>query len=163
MKLIGTPKEISAELWNLPQDKKYELREFRPARTTKENAYFHRLVGLLAKGEHAPESEIKNEMVRAFGNHELVRDEDGKPVYKILPDDGKWKRDEVYHYYPTEYTDTFRGIEVRAFVILKGTRTYNTAEMAYLIACTRDECLGCGIPLEEVETPEEAALFGRRK
>lgn len=158
---VGTPRQIQAVMWDLPEDKRYELREFKEKRTAKENSYFHRLVGLLAKGEEVSFAEKKNELIRYYGNNELIRDEEGKPEYKILPDDDSWKKDEIYHYYPTSYTDEFRGIKVRAFVMLKGTSTYNTAEMAELIKCTRNECEGCGIPREEYETFEERRLFQR--
>lgn len=158
---VGTPRQIQAIVWDLPEDKRFELREFKEGRTAKENRYFHRLVGLLAKGEEIPFAEKKNELIRSYGNHELIRDSEGKPEYKILPDDEAWKRDEVYHYYPTSYTDEFRGMKVRAFVLLKGTSTYNTAEMADLIKATRNECEGCGIDRSEYETLEERELFLR--
>ena len=161
MIFVGTPKQLLGIIWDLVPDKKYTISEYKSARTSKENRYFHRLVGLLADGEQMPFAEKKNELIRSYGNHELVRDEEGKPVYKILPDDDEWKKDEIYHYFPTEYTDDFRGIQMRAFVLLKGTSTYNTSEMAHLIQCTRNECIGCGISQEEIETPDEKAMFMR--
>lgn len=158
---VGTPKQIATLVWNLDGGKLYEVREHKETRTAKENRYFHRLVGLLARGEEIPFAEKKNELIRSYGNHELLRGDDGKPEYKILPDDDAWKRDEVYHYYPTSFTDEFRGMKVRAFVMLKGTSTYNTTEMAELIKATRNECEGCGIPRDEYETLEERELFLR--
>ena len=140
-------------------DKLYDLKEHEQKRGLQANAYFHRLVGLLAHGNGARFYEVKNEAIIQYGNHEFLRGPDGKLLYDILPDDGRWKRSVTEHYLPTDYTDEFRGVKVRAFVRLKGTHTYNTKEMYELIQGVRNECLGSGIPLEEVETFEERRLF----
>ena len=47
--ITGTPKELSMQLFNLKQDKIYELHEYKPLRGTQANRYFHKLVNELAR------------------------------------------------------------------------------------------------------------------
>lgn len=143
--------EDKTQLWDIEPHKE--------PRSKKANAYFHRLVGLLANGEKAKFYQKKNELIMQYGNHEFIRDKDGKPKYVLLPDNEEYKSDSIYHFYPTQYEDVFRGMKVRAFVMFQGTHTYNSKEMAHIIECTRNECIGCDIPMSEIETPEERALF----
>lgn len=137
----------------------WDIEPHKEPRSKKANAYFHRLVGLLANGEKAKFYEKKNELITQYGNHEFLRDKDGKPKYVLLPDDDNYKSDPVYHYYPTQYVDEFRGKKFRAFVMFQGTHEYDSKAMCYLISCTRDECLGCDIPMQMIETPSEKALM----
>ena len=48
---------------------------------------------------------------------------------------------------------------MRAFVIFQGTHEYDSKSMCHLIECTRNECIGCDIPMSEIETPEEKEMF----
>lgn len=128
------------------------------------NNYFHRLVGLLAKGEGGKSFfEKKNELILHYGVQEFERTRDGELVIEYLPDDDRYKRHEVKHYYPTPYGGEIRGVTVRAFLLLIGTHKYNSEQMAHLIECTRNECLGSGVPMEEVETFEEKRLMEELK
>lgn len=159
--ITGTPfaliRFLSRE--DIDTEKLYDLCPHKEPRTKKANAYFHRLVGLLAKGEKAKFFQKKNELIMQYGNHELVRDSQGKLIYELLDDDDRWKYDPEKHYYPTDYRDSFCGVKKRAFVMFAGTHTYDSKAMAHLIDCTRNECLGCDIPLQEIETFEEKRLM----
>ena len=157
--ITGKPNDLVMFLMQANRDQLYDLDEHKEPRSKKANAYFHRLVGLLAKGEKTKFFEKKNELILQYGNHELVRDKDGKLAYVLLDDDDNWKSDIEKHYFPTEYRDDFCGVKKRAFVMFAGTSTYNSKDMAHLIDCTRNECLGCGIPITEVETYEEKQLM----
>lgn len=141
----------------------WDIEPHKEPRSKKANAYFHRLVGLLAKGEKAKFYQKKNELIMQYGNHEFLRDKDGKPKYVLLKDDDEYKADPINHYYPTQYVDEFRGIKMRAFVMFQGTHEYDSKSMAHLIECTRNECIGCDIPMSEIETPEERAIFADLK
>ena len=144
-------------------DALWDIEPHKEPRSKKANAYFHRLVGLLAKGEKAKFYEKKNELIMQYGNHEFLRDKEGKPKYVLLKDDDEYKSDPMYHYYPTQYVDNFRGMQMRAFVMFQGTHEYDSKSMAHLIECTRNECIGCDIPMSEIETPEEKAMFADLK
>ena len=137
----------------------WDIEPHKEPRSNKANAYFHRLVGLLSNGEKAKFFAKKNELILQYGNHELIRDDKGIPKYELLNDDDAWKSDPEKHYYPSTYCDDFCGVKKRAFVMFKGTHTYNASEMAHLIDCTRNECLGCDIPLQMIETPSEKAMM----
>lgn len=144
-------------------DALWDIEPHKSPRSAKASRYFHRLVGLLANGEKAKFYQKKNELIMQYGNHEFLRDKDGKPKYVLLKDDDEYKSDPMYHYYPTQYVDNFRGMQMRAFVMFQGTHEYDSKSMAHLIDCTRNECLGCDIPMSEIETPEEKAMFADLK
>lgn len=156
---------VLARAIEVKPDVEWELKEYTSPRSNRANRYFHRLVGLLAKGEKIAFFEKKNELITQYGNQEIERDKDGTPVVVYLPDNQDYKRDPVEHYKPTKYTCLFKpdgaakGVELRAFLKYKGTHTYNSRDMAHLIDCTRNECLGCDIPMEQVETFEEKAFM----
>lgn len=132
-------------------------------RTLSANNYFHRLVGLLARGENTSFYRKKNELILHYGVQQFERTKNGELVIEYLPDNDDYKNHEIKHYYPTQYGGEIRGVTVRAFLLLIGTHKYSSAEMAHLIECTRNECLGCGISREEVETFEEQRLMEQLK
>jgi len=127
------------------------------------NNYFHRLVGLLAKGEGVSFFQKKNELILHYGVQEFIRTKGGDLVITYLPDNDDYKKHESKHYYPTQYGGEIRGVTVRAFLELIGTHSYSSGDMAHLIECTRNECIGCGLPREEIETFEEQRLMEELK
>lgn len=154
-------KDLILFLMQQPLEKEWLLEEFKEKkkRSLTANNYFHRLVGLLAKGEDGSFFRKKNELILHYGVQEFERTKDGELVIEYLSDNDNYKNHEVKHYYPTQYGGEIRGVTVRAFLLLIGTHKYSSADMAHLIECTRNECLGCGIPMEEVETFEEKQLM----
>lgn len=162
-KFTGKPIDIIAFLMgdNIDKQQLFDLSPHKEAnkRSLLANNYFHRLVGLLARGEDGSFFEKKNELILHYGVQEFERTKDGELIIEYLPDDDKYKKHEVKHYYPTQYGGEIRGVTVRAFLLLIGTHKYTSGQMAHLIECTRNECLGCGIPMEEVETFEEKRLM----
>lgn len=162
-KFTGKPIDIITFLMgdNIDKQQLFDLSPHTEAkkRSLLANNYFHRLVGLLARGEAGSFFEKKNELIMHYGVQEFERTKDGELVIEYLPDNDKYKRHEIKHYYPTQYGGEIRGVTVRAFLLLIGTHKYTSAQMAHLIECTRNECIGCGIPMEEVETFEEKRLM----
>lgn len=157
--MIGKASELVLFLMRADREKLFELKEYKEKRTLLQNAYFHRLVGLLAKGEQAPFSKKKNELIMQYGVHEFERNKDGSLIIEYLPDNDDYKMHETKHYFPTPYGGEVQGVTVRAFLLLIGTHTYKAPEMVHLIECTRNECIGADIPMEEIETPEEKRLM----
>ena len=83
---------------------------------------------------------------------------------EYLPDNDDYKHHETKHYYPLEYGGKVqnaqgKGVVVRAFLLLEGTSSYSISDYLHLIECTRNECIGSDIPMEEVETYEEKRLM----
>ena len=158
-KKTGKANDLVLFLMTVDRDKLWDLSEHKETRTLSQNAYFHRLVGLLAKGEQAAFSRKKNELIMAYGVHEFLRDKNGDLLIEYLPDNDDYKNHETKHYYPTQYGGEVRGVTVRAFLLLIGTHQYTTTDFVHLLECTRNECLGADIPIEEVETLEEKRLM----
>ena len=159
MKRTGKANDLVMFLLNADKDTLWDLTEHKSQRTKSQNAYFHRLVGLLAKGEKVSNFRKKNELILHYGVQEFERDKAGNLLIEYLPDNDDYKNHETKHYYPTQYGGEIRGVIVRAFLLLIGTSKYSAAEMVHLIECTRNECLGADIPMEEVETLEERKLM----
>ena len=162
-KITGKPLDIITFLMGDNIDKQ-QLFDISPhmepkKRSLSANNYFHRLVGLLAKGENGSFYQKKNELILHYGVQQFERNKNGDLIIEYLPDNDDYKKHEVKHYYPTQYGGEIRGVTVRAFLLLIGTHQYSSAEMAHLIESTRLECLGCGISREEVETFEEKQLM----
>lgn len=158
-KITGRANDLVLFLMSADKDKLYDLAEHKEKRSLSQNSYFHRLVGLLAKGEQTQFSIKKNELILQYGVHEFERDKDGKLLIEYLPDNDDYKRHETKHYFPTEYGGEVKGVVLRAFLLLIGTHKYNASEMVHLIECTRNECLGADIPMNEIETFEEKKLM----
>ena len=157
--MIGKASDLMLYLMQADREKVYELKEYKEKRTLSQNAYFHRLVGLLSKGEQASFFKKKNELIMQYGVHEFERNKDGSLIIEYLPDNDDYKLHEKKHYFPTPYGGEVQGVTVRAFLLLIGTHTYKAPEMVHLIECTRNECIGCGIPMAEIETLEEKRLM----
>lgn len=158
--MIGTKKQVLGWVMDQP-GKMFEVKEHKEKRSGLANRYFHRLCKLLAEGEHKGFDQKKNELIARYGNREFIRDENSKPEIVYRVDDESYVHNPVMHLVPTRYTEDFHGVRLRAFLQLKGTHTYTSKEMAHLIECTRDECLGCGIDEREIETLEEKRLMKR--
>lgn len=159
MKKTGKANELVLFLMNQDKEKLWDLSEHKERRSLNQNAYFHRLVGLLAKGEQTAFSRKKNELIMQYGVHEFMRDKDGNLIIEYLPDNDDYKNHDTKHYFPTQYGGEVKGVIVRAFLLLIGTHQYNAGEMVHLIECTRNECLGADIPMEEIETLDEKRLM----
>lgn len=159
MKRTGKANDLVLFLMTVDRDKLWDLSEHKETRTLSQNAYFHRLVGLLAKGEQAAFSRKKNELIMSYGVHEFLRDKNGDLLIEYLPDNDDYKDHETKHYYPTQYGGEVKGVIVRAFLLLIGTHKYKASEMMHLIECTRNECLGADIPMSEIETLDEKRLM----
>lgn len=159
----GRALDIITFLMDKDKDQLWDLSIHKEPHTNQQRKYFHRLVGLLARGEQLTFNAKKNELIRHYGNQRFVYDKEGKPIVVYLPDDDSYKYLEN-HYYPLQYggkveNDKGRGIVVRAFLQLEGTSRYNAKEYLELIEGTRNECLGSGVSMNEVETYEEKRLM----
>jgi len=157
----GKALDIIAYLMTADKEALFDLSRHKEVkkRSLLANNYFHRLVGLLANGEDGSFFQKKNELILHYGVQEFERNKDGELIIEYLPDNDDYKKHEVKHYYPTQYGGEIRGVTVRAFLLLIGTHKYSSSDMAHLIECTRNECIGCGIPREEVETFDERRLM----
>ena len=159
----GTALEIVTFLMDANKEQLWDLSFHKEPHTNQQRKYFHRLVGLLSRGEEMTFNQKKNELISHYGNGKFIYDKDGKPIVEYLPDDGRYKYSEK-HYYPLDVGGRIengqgKGIIVRAFLLYEGTSRYSIPDYIALIDGTRNECIGSGLSWDEVETYEEKRLM----
>lgn len=134
----------------------FSVKEYKRKRSLDANAYYWVLVTKLAKVLNLSKPHLHNLLLRRYGQPEIV---DGQMVFLVLPDSesGTRKADEAetYHIRPTSQVKTgVDGKMYRTYVMLRGSSTYNTAEMSELIDGLVSECKEQGIetlPEEELK------------
>jgi hypothetical protein len=135
----------------LKPDADWEVKEKKQRRSLDSNAYFHVLCDKLRQKMNPPLSmaACKNHLITSYGQPEY--DENGNMVYlkANIPVD-KMQEVEYLHCQPVKSESE----NVIFYRVYRGSHTYNTAEMAQLIAGTVDECKALGI---ETATPQEIA------
>lgn len=145
----GNPRvtfEVDAldELRGLNGELKIDVKENRGHRSLSANAYFHKLIGLMADAMNPPISKArcKNEMMARYGQRELVNDQFVKISSETSPDImleveyihlahigiGYANDRKFYHY-----------------AVLKPTHEYNSKEMSVLIDGTVQEAKQLGV------------------
>lgn len=129
------------------KDLTIDVKEHRKKRSLNANAYFHTLVDKIAEAQGVSHSEIHNELIAEYG----VMDMDIKNL--ILDDDIPWKKLDSIHLRPTTATKILdNGKLYRVYIVMRGSHTYDTKEMAHLIDGTVEEAKVLGI---ETLTPAE--------
>lgn len=130
-------------------------------RSLSANAYYFCLVGKMAAKLGVSTSRVHNMLLRRYGAPETV---DGESLICFLPDTEKAEETaleaDTYHVKPTSATKVFKdGSTRRMYMILKGSHTYDTAEMSTLINGIVDECNHMGI---QTATPAEVEEMMKR-
>lgn len=130
------------------------FKKFRKKRSLDANAYYWVLVAKLGDKLNLSKPHLHNILLRRYGQPAII---DGKMIYLVLPDSDQRARAadeaETFHIKPTSEVKTGRdGERFRTYVMLRGSSTYNTEEMAHLIDGLVSECKESGI---ETASPEE--------
>ncbi len=130
------------------------FKKFRKKRSLDANAYYWVLVAKLGDKLNLSKPHLHNILLRRYGQPAII---DGKMIYLVLPDSDQGARAadeaETFHIKPTSEVKTGRdGERFRTYVMLRGSSTYNTEEMAHLIDGLVSECKEVGI---ETAAPEE--------
>lgn len=131
-----------------------ELKQYREKRSLDANAYYWLLVGKLANKIGQSKAWIHNDMLRKYGQIEVV---DGKMIYLVIPDTEMAYKTayeaQEYHIKPTSQVKEGKdGMTYRTYIMLRGSSSYNTKEMSQLIEGLVEECKDVGI---ETMTPDE--------
>ena len=110
------------------------------------NAYFHVLVGKIAQVINSSNTEVKNRLIRDYGQYEFINDK--IPTYIVNADfvDEMLNREDIHFKHIGWDGDRAR------MAVMRGSHTYNTAEMSHLIDGTVSEAKELGI---ETLPPEE--------
>lgn len=108
---------------------------YRKKRSLDANAYYWVLVTKMAEALKVSKPFMHNHLLRKYGQTEIF---DGKIAYMMLPDTKETEKriDEMSecHFSPTSKTKAGTdGITYRAYMLLRGSHTYNTKEMSELI------------------------------
>lgn len=138
-----------------------DLKEERKKRSMDANSYYWVLISALAPALHISTSAAHNLMLRRYGQPEVIED---KMVYLVIPEtenaEKRAMESDTYHIKPTSETRVGNdGGTYRTYIMLKGSREYDTKEMSVLIDGIVSECKEIGI---ETKTPEELEIIKAR-
>ena len=141
-----------------------EIKKYRARRSLDANAYYWTLITKLAAVLETSNAEQHNRMLCLYGYPEIIED---KHFLVVLPDteeaQKKVMRAEDYHLKPTsDVREGNDGISYRTYVLMRGSRTYNTEEMSRLINGLISECKDVKIPDSEIATPDEKRTLKER-
>ena len=125
-----------------------EIKEKRNKRSLDANGYYWQLVNKMAEALLVTNAQMHNMLLRRYGTLEEI---DGNTVFVEIPADSEDEviQAEEYHLKPIS-----RGGQYDTYAMIKGSRRYNSKEMARLIDGTVDEAKMLGI---ETRTPSEIA------
>lgn len=149
--------EIPSGLDKLPEgDLSITLAKWSAKRTMTANAYYWVLVSKIAAAMCAPQPFVHNYLLQSYGQLEVI---DGKHITVMIPDTDeaseKLMLSDHYHLKPTSHTKQGKdGKTYRAHLMIRGSSTYDTKEMAVLIDGAVSEAREMGIetlPPEELE------------
>lgn len=157
MKITKTTSELIMFLATQPHELVWDLTEHKEKRSRSQNSYYWELCGKVAKktvkyGANA--NIIHNRNLRELGLFEYVN---GELVCVYLPDTDEAEQAalnaESYHIKPTSQTRLGKDGQVfRCYVMLRGSHTFNTAEMSALVDIMVQEAKSVGV---ETMTPLE--------
>ena len=115
----------------------------RNKRSLNANAYFHVLVGDIAKAINASNIEVKNRLIREYGAYEFICGQ--IPTFRLKAE----YEDEILNKEGLHVTVIGRehvdGDDFVRCAFMRGSHTYNTEEMSRLIDGTVTEAKGLGI------------------
>ncbi len=126
--------------------------QWREKRSLDSNSYFHKLVNLIARQKGVSDTEEKNLLIREYGAYEY--DENGNiPTITVKAEYAEkiMNMDGVHFKAISTDGDTVR------MAFMRGSHTYDSKEMSKLISGTIYEAKECGIPENEILTPNELA------
>jgi hypothetical protein len=127
-------------IWNLDNDKKYEIKEYKPKRTLSQNSYAWALINELANKMRMSKEEMYINLLEDYSQCLMIPVEKGK------------KPNGYFKYYKYIATTNINGKEADYYKVFKGSSEFNTEEMGIFLDGMIQECKQLGI---ETLTPEE--------
>ena len=147
-KITGKPMDIIAFLATA-EDKEqlYDLslhKDVKPRSLTANN-YFYALCTKVAEKLRISLNEVHNQMLSRYGYPEFI---DDKIVYFILPDNIEVNKLEGIHLKATSKTQVLDNGDLnRVYIVMRGSHTYDSVEMARLIDGVISEAKELDIPV----------------
>ena len=140
------------------KDKDYDItiKTRRDHRSLDANAYYHVLLNKIATAMGVSMNEVKNMTLSRYGQLAL---KDGRPVEFLIPEDEDVSMREDVHLKPTDQLEFITNYDhdnmFRWHQLVRGSHTYDTAEMTALISGTISEAREAGLTDAEIMTPNE--------
>lgn len=131
--ITGKPNDLVLWLMNADKEKVFDLMPHKDIkkRSLSANNYFYALCTKMAEKLKISLNEVHNQMLSRYGYPEFI---DDKVVYFILPDNIDVNKLEGVHLKATSKTQVLDNGDLnRVYIVMRGSHTYNTAEMARLI------------------------------
>lgn len=140
------------------------IKRYTKKRSLDANRYYWVLITKLAKVLKTSNDELHNQMLSEYGVLEVV---DGRLMWVSLPDTEETekyvKKSTMYHLKPTtEILTNNEGVDYRMYLMVRGSHSYNTEEMARLIEGLISECRSAGMSDAEIMTPDEKRQLKER-
>ena len=142
-------KEDCRSLWDDLHDSDVEviIKKHKSKRGLSSNGLYWSTLAQLARKLEVSNAYMHNVMLRRYGQPERFEDQ---VVYIMLPDtleaENKALEAETYHLKPTSNTkDGKDGITYRAYMLMRGSSTYNTEEFSRLLDGLLSDCKEMGI------------------
>jgi len=156
--ITDTIKTLLGNILDFDVDIKIE--KHRKRRSFEANAYFHVLADKLAEKLEQTNHFIKNDMINKYGQREYI---DDKLVTFIIPDSADVSEKQDIHLCQTSKTRVMDdGRLYRVYIVMRGSSTYNTAEMSRLIEGTIYECRQAKMTEDEIASPRNRQMLEER-
>ena len=141
----GKARDLILYLMDVDPNFIYDLsphKDVKPRSLTANN-YFYALCTKVAEKLRISLNEVHNQMLSRYGYPEFI---DDKVVYFILPDNIDVIKLEGVHLKATSKTQVLDNGDLnRVYIVMRGSHTYNTVEMARLIDGVISEAKDLGI------------------
>lgn len=138
--MVGTAKELIVRLVQLPDDKKYEVKEYKEKRSLNANNYYWELVTQLGNELQMDKEDLHFLLLQKYGQSEMIS------VLSSIDVSGYFK------YYSEAGESILNGKKFKHYKVYKGSSEMDRKEMSILINGLVDECHIQGI---ETRTEEE--------
>lgn len=154
----GTTRQIVKWLMDQKPGLEWEIKPYKAKRSLTQNGYYWTLVGQIADMKRLPKSYVHNMMLRDYGQIDSM---EGRLIQVTIPDtdaaEEQALRSETYHIKPTSQVMLgTKGQMFRTYIMLRGSHSFDTREMAVLLDGTIQEAQSLGI---DTLTPAERALL----
>ena len=145
--MVGTSKELIKRLVELPDDKKYEVKEYKEHRSLNANNYYWNLVTELGNVLRMDKEDLHFLLLQKYGQSEMI-----SVVAEIDMSD-------YLKYYTEAGESVLNGKTFKHYKVYKGSSEMDKKEMSILINGLVEECQIQGI---ETKTPAEISSLLER-
>ena len=145
--MVGTPKKIMTYLFDLDQNKEYEIKEYKEKRSLNANNYAWKLITEIANVMKLSKEEVYIEMLKIYGQSQMV---------SVLADIDVSK---YFKYYSEAGESVLNGKKFKHYKVYMGSSEMNTKQMSILIDGIVQEAKQLDI---ETLTPSELSNLKER-